>query len=61
MNRRVTTILGSDVRVKRKEDLEISMENLDSFFTNPIIHRQIHGDKVYVPLNMSRIWPNCEK
>jgi hypothetical protein len=27
-------------------------------FTNPIIHREIHGDKVYVPLNMERVWNN---
>lgn len=25
-------------------------------FKNPIIHQQIHGNKVYVPLKMDRTW-----
>lgn len=31
-------------------------ENLDHYFKTPIIHREIHGDKVYVPLNLDRVW-----
>ncbi|MGG3858088.1 hypothetical protein ABET41_08985 [Metabacillus fastidiosus] len=29
---------------------------LDKCFEKPIIHRQILGDKVYVPLNLNRVW-----
>ncbi|WP_165763686.1 hypothetical protein [Halalkalibacter urbisdiaboli] len=25
-------------------------------FENPILHRQIQGDKVYTPLNKERFW-----
>jgi hypothetical protein len=39
-------------RAKRK-DYSIS---LDQSFLNPIIHREIHGDKIYVPLDLTRIW-----
>lgn len=26
------------------------------YFRNPIIHKQIHGERVYVPLNIQRVW-----
>jgi hypothetical protein len=26
------------------------------YFKNPIIHKQIHGEHVYVPLNIQRVW-----
>jgi hypothetical protein len=29
---------------------------LGQYFNNPIIHRQIHGDKIYVPLNLDKVW-----
>lgn len=25
-------------------------------FEDPIIHKEIHGEKVYVPLNLNRLW-----
>ncbi|WP_197276423.1 hypothetical protein [Bacillus sp. JCM 19034] len=25
-------------------------------FKNPILHREIHGDQVYIPLNKERFW-----
>ncbi len=31
-------------------------EILEHYFENPIIHREIHGEKVYVPLNLDRVW-----
>lgn len=48
----VEYILGVDVRVKRKKQID----DLDKYFSNPIIHRQIHGNEVYVPLDLGRIW-----
>ncbi len=30
--------------------------SLDPCFTHLIIHKEIHGDKVYVPLDIKRIW-----
>lgn len=30
--------------------------SLEDFFEDPIIHKEIHGDKVYVPLNLHRAW-----
>ena len=45
-------ILGTKPRAGHKE----LMNNSDRCFANPIIHREIHGDKIYVPLDLSRIW-----
>lgn len=42
--------------VKRRARQKNEVESLDYYFKNPIIHRQIHGDKIYVPLNIDRIW-----
>ncbi len=53
----ITSILGVDVRTKHKIDLEIS----DECSFNPIIHKQIHGDEVYVPLNLSSIWSTINR
>jgi len=46
------SILGVDVRLGQKAKLE----DLDQYFVNPIIHRQIQGDKIYVPLDLKRAW-----
>ncbi|WP_274854648.1 hypothetical protein [Bacillus methanolicus] len=48
----IKKILGVNVRARHKKE----SNDLDRYFLNPIIHRQIHGDKVYVPLNLDRIW-----
>ncbi|MCG3420051.1 hypothetical protein [Oceanobacillus jordanicus] len=45
----VESILGVDVRIKRPI---AEIEKMDKGFSRPIIHRQIHGDEVYVPLNL---------
>lgn len=45
-------ILGTKPRARHKE----LMDSLDQSFANPIIHREIHGDKVYVPLDLNRVW-----
>lgn len=44
-------VLGISLRARPYRELG---ENHDSF-RSPIIHRQIHGDKVYVPLNRN-LW-----
>jgi len=44
-------ILGTKLRARHKE-----LQSLEQSFTNPIIHKEIQGDKVYVPLDLSRIW-----
>lgn len=48
----IRMIFGENIRRGHKKEAE----PLDRYFSNPIIHRQIKGDKVYVPLNLSRIW-----
>jgi len=44
---------GGNVRARRKMRKEQSHE---ANFENPIVHKQIHGEKVYVPLNIGRVW-----
>ncbi|MFB5193731.1 hypothetical protein COJ96_02855 [Bacillus sp. AFS073361] len=44
---------GGNVRARRKVRKE---QCPDTNFENPIVHKQIHGDKVYVPLNIGRVW-----
>lgn len=29
---------------------------LGQYFENPIIHREIQGERIYVPLNLNRVW-----
>lgn len=48
----IEQVLGTKVRAKHKE----SLESLNQRFANPIIHKEIHGDKVYVPLDLNRVW-----
>lgn len=45
-------VFGVNSRARHKKEVDC----LDRSFENPIIHRQIHGDKVYVPLNLEKIW-----
>jgi hypothetical protein len=44
---------GGTVRARRKMRVD---DRQDAYFENPIIHKQINGDKVYVPLNLGRVW-----
>ncbi|WP_218347065.1 hypothetical protein [Bacillus sp. sid0103] len=50
---RLADFLGGSKRARRKTRVDHS---LDSNFENPIIHRQIQGEKIYVPLNLGRVW-----
>ncbi|MFE3835376.1 hypothetical protein ACFXOW_23130 [Bacillus subtilis] len=45
-------VLGPKPRARQKN----FFVSLEESFKNPIIHKEIHGDKVYVPLDLSRIW-----
>ncbi|UAL53092.1 hypothetical protein [Metabacillus dongyingensis] len=45
-------ILGVHRKARRKNQ----MYYLENSFKNPIVHREINGDKIYVPLNMERVW-----
>lgn len=45
-------VLGQKPRARQKN----FFGSLEESFKNPIIHKEIHGEKVYVPLNLSRIW-----
>ncbi|WP_338470860.1 hypothetical protein R4Z10_19110 [Niallia sp. XMNu-256] len=31
-------------------------KKLELHFEEPIIHREIQGDRVYVPLNLDKVW-----
>ena len=48
---RVEKLLEESLRARHKK----GTGDLDQYI-NPIIHKQIHGDKVYVPLNLDRVW-----
>jgi hypothetical protein len=45
-------LLGAKTKARRKE----LMDSFEQSFSDPIIHREIQGDKVYVPLNLNKIW-----
>jgi len=45
-------LLGGKQRARLKKE----MKNLDQYFETPIIHREIHGDKIQVPLNLDKVW-----
>jgi hypothetical protein len=49
---RLDNLLGVTSRSRRKN----KVDQLEKRFEKPIIHKQIHGDKVYVPLNIERVW-----
>ncbi len=45
-------VLGPKPRARQKN----FFGSLEDSFKNPIIHKEIHRDKVYVPLDLSRVW-----
>ncbi|MCM3443241.1 hypothetical protein AB3Z07_03845 [Metabacillus halosaccharovorans] len=45
-------LLGKNTRAKRKNIVGRESQDMEEC----IIHREIHGDKVYVPLNLERVW-----
>lgn len=48
----IRLVLGESPKRGPKKEIE----SLDKYFLNPIIHRQINGDEIYIPLNLDRIW-----
>jgi hypothetical protein len=46
-------VLGISLRARPNGEIRGTKE----LFQNPIIHKQIHGDKVFVPLNRE-LWTN---
>jgi hypothetical protein len=49
----INNLLGTNFRARPQELFNTS---LDHYFLNPIIHKEIHGDEIYVPLDLYRIW-----
>ncbi|KKB34277.1 hypothetical protein [Bacillus thermotolerans] len=47
----VKKLIGLNSTVRRKEE-GYTIEQ----FSNPLIHRQIHGNEVYVPLDLQKLW-----
>ncbi len=52
-NQSLDRLLGNRKTVRHNFSRE---SEIDPYFENPIIHQQIQGDKVYVPLNLTRVW-----
>jgi hypothetical protein len=52
-NVKLVDFLGGHGRARRKKRED---QALDLDFQNPIIHRQIQGEKIYVPLDLERVW-----
>jgi hypothetical protein len=48
-NQSLDKLVGTRQRARRKIYSE-------QYNEEPIIHREIQGDRVYVPLNLNRIW-----
>jgi hypothetical protein len=44
-------LLGTNSRARRQGSFN---NNLDQYFFNPIIHRETHGDEIYVPLDLNK-------
>ncbi len=41
---------------KRARHRRRGKQTLEQAFEEPIIHREIQGDRVYVPLNLNKVW-----
>jgi len=52
-NQSLETLLGVHKKPRRKWK---EINRLEQSFENPIIHREVNGDRVYVPLNLDRVW-----
>lgn len=46
-------LLGVERRVRHNRSKKHSLEEN---FEKPILHKEIHGERVFVPLNMERVW-----
>jgi hypothetical protein len=52
-NLNVDELYGASNRARHKSSKNL---NLETYFEEPIIHKEIQGDRVYVPLNLNRAW-----
>jgi hypothetical protein len=52
-NLNVDELYGASNRARHKNSKNL---NLETYFEEPIIHKEIQGDRVYVPLNLNRAW-----
>jgi len=52
-NQSVEKLKGMRKRARHKNS---EGQSFMQYFKTPIIHKEIHGDRVYVPLRISRIW-----
>jgi hypothetical protein len=52
-NQCVEKLKGMRKRARHKNS---DSQSFMQYFKNPIVHKEIHGDRVYVPLRISRIW-----
>ncbi|WP_191991745.1 hypothetical protein [Bacillus aerolatus] len=47
----VKKLVGINSIARHKEESHIADQ-----FLNPLIHRQIHGSEIYVPLDLKQFW-----
>ncbi|WP_040207067.1 hypothetical protein [Neobacillus jeddahensis] len=47
-------LVGGHKRARHKAGRQ--EDSLGQYFETPIIHREIQGDRIYVPLNLQRVW-----
>jgi len=47
------SLLGTRMIARHKEK---GRRSLDQYFKEPIIHREIQGDRIFVPLNLEKVW-----
>jgi hypothetical protein len=52
-NQSFDRLLGTRKTVRHQTNTSLSLEQ---YFEEPIIHREIQGDRVYVPLDLNRAW-----
>jgi len=52
-NQSMERLKGMRKRARRRTS---ESQSLMQYFKTPIVHKEIHGDRVYVPLRISRIW-----
>lgn len=44
------------LKVNRRAGYKKEVDRIDQYFEHPIIHREIHGDRIFIPLNIERVW-----
>ncbi len=52
-NQSLDKLLGNRRQARHKSNDSLVLKN---YFEDPIIHKEIQGDRVFVPLNLNRIW-----